>query len=108
MLVYSLSLIKYSPKKLEQLANQLRGEVHNVLSFLRYCDRTKVCTTLSKFLLHMLNDIAAKFGVNKRVVISECYTGRANISTRVWFAARGKRARRRVRKTNLRLVVLLV
>lgn len=108
MLIYNLSLIKYSPKKLEQLANQLRGEAHNVLSFLRYCDRTKICTTLSKFLLHILNDVAAKFGVNKRVVVSECYTGRADVTTRVWFAARGKHASRRIRKTNLKLVVLLI
>ncbi|AHL30981.1 MAG: Ribosomal protein L22p [Candidatus Hodgkinia cicadicola] len=108
MLIYNLSLIKYSPKKLEQLAGQLRGEVHNVLSFLRCCDRTKICTALSKFLLHILNDVAAKFGVNKRVIISECHTGRADIVSRVWFAARGKHARRRIRKTNLKLIALLV
>ncbi|AUG34165.1 50S Ribosomal protein L22p/L17e [Candidatus Hodgkinia cicadicola] len=107
MLIYNLSLIKYSPKKLEQLASQLRGEMHNVLSFLRYCDRTKICATLGKFLLHIINDVAAKFGVSKRIVISECHTGRADISARVWFAARGKHARRRIRKTNLKLGILL-
>ncbi|ATW06146.1 50S Ribosomal protein L22p/L17e [Candidatus Hodgkinia cicadicola] len=108
MLIYNLSLIKYSPKKLEQLAHQLRGEMRNVLSFLRYCDRTKICATLVKFLLHTVNDVAAKFGVNKRIIISECCVGRADISTRVWFAARGKHVRRRIRKTNLRLGILLV
>ncbi len=108
MLTYSLFLIKCSPKKLNQLASQLKGEARNVLSFLHYCDRTKICTTLSKFIMHILNDVAAKFGARRRVVISECYTGRADIVARSWFAARGKRVRRKSKRSNLKLNVLLI
>ncbi|XXM93272.1 MAG: hypothetical protein AAI946_00665 [Candidatus Hodgkinia cicadicola] len=103
-----MSLVKYSPKKLMQLTHQLRGEVHNVLSFLYHCDRARICAILSKFFFHILHDVVAKFGTCKHVLISECYIGRADISARVWFAAKGKLARRKTRRTNLKVNVLLV
>ncbi|XXN13743.1 MAG: uL22 family ribosomal protein [Candidatus Hodgkinia cicadicola] len=108
MLTYSLALIKYSPKKLAQLAGQLKGELHNILSFLHYCNRVKICTMLNKFFLHLLNDIVAKFGTHKHIFISECYVARAGSVKRAWFAAKGKLARRIARKSNLKVNVLLI
>ncbi|XXM90097.1 uL22 family ribosomal protein [Candidatus Hodgkinia cicadicola] len=108
MLVYSLSLIRYSPKKLSQMAGQLKGEIHNILSFLRYSDRVKIRTILSKFFLHVLNDVAGKFGKQKRVFISECYIGRADIIRRTRYAAKGKITHRKLRKVNLKANVLLI
>ncbi|AUG33741.1 50S Ribosomal protein L22p/L17e [Candidatus Hodgkinia cicadicola] len=80
-------------------------ETRNVLSFRRHCARAKVCATLGKLLLRIINGVAAKFGASKRI-ISECCAGGADVSLRVLQPEVAHC--RRIRKTSLKLVVLLV
>ncbi|AUG34231.1 50S Ribosomal protein L22p/L17e [Candidatus Hodgkinia cicadicola] len=46
-----------------------------------YCDRTKICATSGKFLLNIINDVAAKLGASERV-ISERHTASLICSSR--------------------------
>ncbi|ATY93566.1 50S Ribosomal protein L22p/L17e [Candidatus Hodgkinia cicadicola] len=107
-LTYSLTLIKYSPKKLKQLSEHLKGEIQSILSFLRHCDRVRICLKLSKFFIQVQSDVASKFGKSKRIFVSECCVGRADISRRLGFAARGKIVYYKFRRANLRIKVLLI
>ncbi|AUG91389.1 50S Ribosomal protein L22p/L17e [Candidatus Hodgkinia cicadicola] len=88
MLVYNLSLVKYSPKKLEQLADQLRGEVRNVLSFVRRCDRTKICATLSKFLLRILMTLPPSLAWVSALLLASVTLGAGYRSARLIRSAR--------------------
>ncbi|XXM93602.1 uL22 family ribosomal protein [Candidatus Hodgkinia cicadicola] len=105
---YKLMMIKYSPKKLRQLSRLLRGDVYNILFFLRYCDKVKIAGVLTKFFVSVYRDVHTKFGTSKRMFVSECHVGRADVVKQVWFLARGKLAWRRSRRSNLSVSVVVV
>jgi len=105
---YKLMMIRYSPKKLRQLSSLLRGDVYNILFFLRYCDKVRIAGVLTKFFVSVYRDVFTKFGTSKRMFVSECHVGRADVAKQVWFLARGKLAWRRSRRSNLSISVVVV
>ncbi|ACT34263.1 putative 50S ribosomal subunit protein L22 [Candidatus Hodgkinia cicadicola Dsem] len=102
---YELAGAGYSPKKLRAVARELKGSVYSALFFLRFLRKRSVAKLLTEFLTGVYCDVRTKHAWADHIVIVACWVGRGDTTRKLRFAARGRAARLRRVKSNLKLLV---